>query len=234
MAWHLKVGKTFLSSKMTDFCNTTRPYLGHNELTHWPLGARWHYNLKHEIFNCPKNKTFLVFIKCFTACFFFFFFVRDLFYKITCEYIRETLLKEEAHGLPGLYRIACIEGHHKQLLETLDQGEFHYTDVIMGAIASQITSLTIVYSTVYTDEDQRRHQSSASLAFVRGIHRGPVNPPHKWPVTRKMSPFDDVIMHLDVGSTMWPQQPMTTHIDGLVQDCSISIANTLEILQSCI
>ena len=70
----------------------------------------------------------------------------------------------------------------------------HYNDVIMGSIASLITSLTIVYSTVYSDADQRKHQSSASLAFVWGIHRGPVNSPHKWPVTRKMFPFDDVIM----------------------------------------
>ena len=70
----------------------------------------------------------------------------------------------------------------------------HYNDVIMGAIASQITSLTIVYLIVFSDADQRKHQSSASLAFVRGIHRGPVNSPHKWPVTRKMFPFDDVIM----------------------------------------
>ena len=66
----------------------------------------------------------------------------------------------------------------------------------MGAIVSQITSLTIVYSTVYSDADQRKHQSSASLAFVRGIHRRPVNSPHKWPVTRKIFPFDDVIMTL--------------------------------------
>ena len=64
----------------------------------------------------------------------------------------------------------------------------------MGAIASQITSLTIVYSIVYSDADQRKQQSSASLAFVWGIHRGPVNSPHKWQVTRKMFPFDDVIM----------------------------------------
>ena len=71
----------------------------------------------------------------------------------------------------------------------------HYNDVTMGAIASQITSLTIVYSIVYSDADQRKHQSSASLAFVRGIHRGPVNSPHTWPVTRKMFPFDDVIMN---------------------------------------
>ena len=71
---------------------------------------------------------------------------------------------------------------------------FHYGDVIMGEIASQITSLTIVYSTVCSDAAQRKHQSSASLAFVQGIHRGPVNSPHKWPVTRKMFPFDDVIM----------------------------------------
>ena len=70
----------------------------------------------------------------------------------------------------------------------------HYTDVIMGVIASQITSITIVYSTVYSDADQRKHHRSASLSFVWGIHRSPVNSPHKWPVTRKMFPFDDVIM----------------------------------------
>ena len=70
----------------------------------------------------------------------------------------------------------------------------HYDDVIVSVVASQITSLTIVYSTVYPDSDQRKHQSSVSLAFVWGIHRGPVNSPHKWPVTRKMSPLDDVIM----------------------------------------
>ena len=70
----------------------------------------------------------------------------------------------------------------------------HYNDVIMGAMASQITSLATVYSSVYSDADQRKHQSSASLAFVWGIHRWPVNSPHKWPVTRKMFPFDDVIM----------------------------------------
>ena len=64
----------------------------------------------------------------------------------------------------------------------------------MGAIASQITNLTTVYlySTVYSDTDQRKHQSSASLA-VWGIHRGPVNSPHKQPVTWKMFPFDDPI-----------------------------------------
>ena len=63
----------------------------------------------------------------------------------------------------------------------------------MGAITSQITSLTIVYSIVYSDADQRKHQSSASLAFARGIHRGPVNSPHKGLVTLKMISFGDVI-----------------------------------------
>ena len=62
----------------------------------------------------------------------------------------------------------------------------HYNDVIMGAIASHITSLTIVSSIVHSGADQRQHQSSASLAFVRGINRGPV--------TRKMFPFGDVII----------------------------------------
>ena len=73
-------------------------------------------------------------------------------------------------------------------------GETHYNDVIMGATASQTTSFTNVYSTVYSGADQRKHQSSASLAFEWGIHRWPVNSPHKRPVTRKMFPFDDVII----------------------------------------
>ena len=77
----------------------------------------------------------------------------------------------------------------------------HYNDAIMGAIASQITSHTIVYWIIYSDADQRKHQSSASLAFVRGIHREPVNSPHKWPVTRKMFLFDDVIM--DIPQITW-------------------------------
>ena len=66
---------------------------------------------------------------------------------------------------------------------------------VHSVLASQITSLIIVHSTVYSDADQWKHQCSASLAFVQGIHRGPVNSPHKWPVTRKMFPFDDVIMY---------------------------------------
>ena len=85
-----------------------------------------------------------------------------------------------------------LKKERKQTMFHLDT--LHYDDVIMGTIASQITSLTIVYSTVYSGADQSKHQSSASLAFVWGIHRGPVNSTHKWPVTRKMFPFDDVIM----------------------------------------
>ena len=78
--------------------------------------------------------------------------------------------------------------HHITLMR------FHYDDVIMSTMASKITSLTIVYSTVYSVADQRKHQSSASLAFVRGFHRGPVNSPQKWLVTRKIFQFHDVIM----------------------------------------
>ena len=67
----------------------------------------------------------------------------------------------------------------------------HYNDVIMGAMVSQLTSRTFVYSAVYSGADQRKHQSSAALAFVRGI-AGEF--PAQRPVTRKMFPFDDVIM----------------------------------------
>ena len=64
----------------------------------------------------------------------------------------------------------------------------------MGTIAFQITSLTIAYSTAYSGTDQREHQSSTSLAICAGNLPWPVNSPHKWPVTQKMFPFDDVII----------------------------------------
>ena len=66
----------------------------------------------------------------------------------------------------------------------------------MSTMASRITSLTIVYSTAYSGAVQRNHQSSASLAFVSGIHRWSVNSSHKGSVTQKMFPFDDVIMSM--------------------------------------
>ena len=71
---------------------------------------------------------------------------------------------------------------------------WHYNDVAMSLMVSQITSLTIVYSAVNSGADQIKHQSSASLAFVLGIPRWPANSPHKGSITRKMFPFDDVIM----------------------------------------
>ena len=64
----------------------------------------------------------------------------------------------------------------------------------MSTMRSRITSLTTVYSTVYSGADQRKHQSSMSPAFVWGIHQWPLNSPHKRPVTWKMFPFDDVII----------------------------------------
>ena len=68
---------------------------------------------------------------------------------------------------------------------------YHYSDVIMSAMASQITGVSVVCSTVFSGVDQRKHQSSASLAFVGGF-------PHKGPVTRKMFPFDDAIVYIYV------------------------------------
>ena len=64
---------------------------------------------------------------------------------------------------------------------------YHYSDVIMSTMVSQITSLTIVYSTVYSDADQRIHQSSTSLAFVWGINRWPVNSPAQMASNAKKS-----------------------------------------------
>ena len=67
-----------------------------------------------------------------------------------------------------------------------DSKVIHYTEAIMSMMASQITGVSIVYSTVCSGADQRKHQSSTALAFVRGIHHWPMNSPHKGPVTQKM------------------------------------------------
>ena len=109
-------------------------------------------------------------------------------FKISCKdlpiwQVTRIIVPAIAAGRYVKFNVYQLWGTHITL-------QWRHNDVIMGAIASQITRLTIVYSIVYSDADQRK-QSSASLAFVRGIHRGP----HKWPVTRKMFPFDDVIMN---------------------------------------
>ena len=74
----------------------------------------------------------------------------------------------------------------------------HCSDVIMSAIASPIPASRLFTQPFIQGADQRKHQSSALLAFVRGIHRWPANYPHKEPVTRKMFPFDDVIMVVSI------------------------------------
>ena len=82
-------------------------------------------------------------------------------------------------------------------LQTMTKGDIfpsHYNDVIISEMASQITSVAIIFSNIYSGADQRKHQRSTSLASARGIHRWPVNSPHKRPVTQKMLQFDDVIM----------------------------------------
>ena len=104
--------------------------------------------------------------------------------------------------------------------------QYHYSDIMMSAMASQITWASIVCLTVCSGADQRKHQSSASLSFVRGIHWWPVDSPHKGPVTRKMFPFDDVIMcqfSSSVGCRGWetsacPLANVSENLDGRVEN----------------
>ena len=84
---------------------------------------------------------------------------------------------------------------HSETHPSIQTQTYHYNDVIMSTMVPQITSISIVCSTVCSDADQRKYQSSTSLAFVRGTHQWPVNSPHKGQVTWKMFPFDDIIMN---------------------------------------
>ena len=115
----------------------------------------------------------------------------------------------------------CIRRPHNSRMK--HHVGIHYNDAIMSAMLSQITNISIAYSTFCSGADQRKHQSSASLALVRGIHRWPVNSHHKEPVTWKMFPFDDIIMfHFTLFWSRWPKPLATsenvTHITSIPDD----------------
>ena len=77
---------------------------------------------------------------------------------------------------PGTkYLKKCIQEIWREWTFSLQIQLNHYSDVIISAMASEITSITIVYSILYSGADQRKHRSAASLASVKGIHRSPVN-----------------------------------------------------------
>ena len=90
-------------------------------------------------------------------------------------------------SMQNLWYINCPSGNETEIFCD------HYSDVIMSVTASPISSVSIVCSTVCSGANQRNHQSSASLAFERGIHRWPENYPHIGHVAIVYS-FDNVIM----------------------------------------
>ena len=109
--------------------------------------------------------------------------------------------------------VSCLASKKSLSPAQSRKARWHYGDVIMGTIIGwcvKITSLTIVYSTVRSGADQRKHQSSTLLVFVLGIHG---DSPHKWPVARKMFPFDDVIMG---GGGLEPMVPIAFNPDLVV------------------
>ena len=70
----------------------------------------------------------------------------------------------------------------------------HYSDMITRAMASQITGFSLLCSNVCSGADQREHANSASLAYVKGNQRWPLDSLHKGPVTEKIFPFHEGIM----------------------------------------
>ena len=136
--------------------------------------------------------------------------------KVSVKYVLVRL--SEGPLLTHRGQVTQVKSSKSALVTTMSCR--HHIDVIMRAMASQITGASIVCSTVASGADQRKHQSSASLASVRGIHRWAVNSPKKRLVTRKMFPLDDVIMAwsalnhclgqygLIVNWTPWEQSPV--------------------------
>ena len=132
------------------------------------------------------------------------------------------------------YRNSEFIGFHNHMWKFNDSRAKHYSDVKMSAMASQIPSLTNVYSTVYSGADQRKHQCSTLLVFVKGIHWWLSISPHQGPVTRKMFSFDDVIMtyHTIMNYDMKCRYSCN-HIKEVVFMCSMFLNNSVIILRWC-
>ena len=98
-----------------------------------------------------------------------------------------------------------------------------------GRMCLKSPASRLFYSTVYSGSDQRKHKSSISLAFVRGIHQRPVNSPHKGSVKRKMFPFDDIIMNVSIPTI--PQGPILLHSNKVqqIQFISMELSYVLQI-----
>ena len=101
---------------------------------------------------------------------------------------------------------------------------YHYDDVIMSTIASHITSLAVVYSTVYSDANQRKHQSSASLAFVWGIHHD------RW-IPRTKGQLRGKCFHLMTSSWRGITYCMISPVLPLPDALKLTIANHKKIIQ---
>ena len=151
---------------------------GRSNLSSWPLDSWEHISVKFEF---------------------------EFYHFHSGKYIWKCLLPKWQPFCSGQMTFYCLVTNQWNKLYFLksskdkygivgDRWTRHYNDVITSLMVSQITSLTIVYSTIFSDSDQRKHQSSSSLAFVREIYQWLVNSSHKWPVTRKMFPFDYVFM----------------------------------------
>ena len=99
---------------------------------------------------------------------------KNIFHKFTPSTARKRI-----KWWPKLWPLITRSSAARIVTRGLLYQNVYYSDVIVGSMASQITSLTIVYWAVYSGADQAIHQSSASQVFVPGIHRWPINSRHK-------------------------------------------------------
>ena len=125
--------------------------------------------------------------------------------KRTTQNMPQTFLKGK------VYTNMCSIGHMKCIIHADDKQNkaktvydslpacgscTHYIDVIMRAMASQITGVTIVYvAFIHAQIKENIKARRYWPLFVRWIHRWAINYSHKEPLTRKMFPFDNVIMN---------------------------------------
>ena len=113
---------------------------------------------------------------------------KDLFQKVIYWARDSSFAKIKLAGMSNIVGSGHIVAHIRYLECR------HYSDVIISAMSSEIIGVSMLYPPACSAPDQRMYQSSASFAFVRVIHRCPVDSPHKGPITRKIIPLHDVIM----------------------------------------
>ena len=180
MAWRRIGNKPLSESIMTQFTDAYMQHLGGDELIQTLTQMTQHYvtNLGQHFSTQPRrhNTTLQILVHISEIIVIIFHFVDGLSLISNCSSVSFLKIYVYMH-VNLVFWVYNGLGSRK--------AAWHYVNVIMSVMVSQIPHVSIVCPTIYSGADQRKHQSATSLAFVRENHWWLVDSPHKGPVMCK-------------------------------------------------